>query len=359
MVVEKVMPAQIIKAGQQALKIDQSQNIRDAQDPKIHVLNGHKVATFIVIGTSSAIVATAVVVTAIFFSYIAAALASAALVALVLTAIVAFRIDVSKELLGLIDRLSAKINGMYNQIVDLNGKKAPALLGNEQVILQQKQEIDRLKKELQAAMLPKEKKELIQEATKATPKPIETPQTLPEPKVEIIEEKGKLEILQNVAKEIVEDPKEIKEEQKDFIEDQKEPTKEQKQNEKEVVAKENAEGEKSFADKKQIFGTIFAKPKPVIKTVPEKTPPTEEVIVEKVQQEVQQNVAPLVLDQVIEPPAPPADDQKELGNAGLSPQKQVEADEEKLQNQIKDLQSKISVVELSLLTERKRGYEKP
>ena len=183
----------IIKEAQQALRVDEPQNEQGFADPKIVRWNNHKIVTIGFIAAGSILAATSVVVTAIFFSYIAAALAATTLVALILAGIVASRVDVSKELLVLIGKMSAKILKQHDQNIKLN-KQVLDVPGNQKLLGLQQIEISRLKKELEA-LKPGEAKEVVIKPEEVIQK------EQPKPKEKLPEIKKKEELSQ--PKEII------------------------------------------------------------------------------------------------------------------------------------------------------------
>ncbi len=105
-----------VQEAQQALKIDQP---GDKKDKEIGILDGRRVATIVTLGVASALALTAAIIVSIFATYVVAALCAASFVSIVIAAIIASRIDISKDLLTLIEQLSQKIEKLFNNNKDL------------------------------------------------------------------------------------------------------------------------------------------------------------------------------------------------------------------------------------------------
>lgn len=122
-------------------------------------LNSRKVAVVAILGASSVLAATAAIVATVFAAYLVTVVCAAAAAVFLLSGIVAYRIDLSKDLLELIDKLSERVDQTIKGITSAEKKENTKdnkdvtnkeLKGqNDTEELKKNQEFERLKKDLE------------------------------------------------------------------------------------------------------------------------------------------------------------------------------------------------------------------
>lgn len=165
------------------------------KEKKIGELNGHKVASLIILGASSFISATAAVVATVFASYILAAVCAATFVVLSVSFILVSRIHLSKDLKALVVRLRERAEELFKTNLEL--KKDIEFVKNQN--LQQQPKIE----------VPQQPKIEVQQ-----PK-IEVPQQKSPNELQVEDDKEKLQIKENGEK-IEKDLEEKNNQLKDF-----------------------------------------------------------------------------------------------------------------------------------------------
>lgn len=197
-----------VQRAQKALDLYQPEEGKKEKDKEIGFLDSRRVATIVTLGVASALAATAAAVVSIFSTYIVMGLCVAAVVSIVIAAIIASRIDLSKDLVSLIEKMSRRIENLFksNQNLAVEIEKLKAHPEGEQkleevnpMVEELRKEIEKLRKELDETKAAKPIEQMPAPVQQQEPPKRLAPAQIQEPASKALEETSGEKLKESVA----------------------------------------------------------------------------------------------------------------------------------------------------------------